>query len=374
VAALMALLIRGGGDLPRRFLNLGLLILAGVLVAASWYWRNIDPVVDYLTNYGYGSQAANYGAEQSLLSWDRLNKVAARIGNDDLLAPMAVLLFAGLVALAVLVARRIRASEDRRAELIRLGSSDACALLLVVVAGYATLTSSRNGGNGFTFPLAMLLPPLAVVALRHYRRALVPAAMLVGLIATANVLAHTDASADLSRPRSVLVPGLGQVLWVNGVPRAVADIRRQSPGPPQRFVDADKRWLGVDHQLAQLAVEPIAPSNLPPVLTFGTRSHILSSNTVVLAGVLNDRTAIPVTQLLPEPADSVAAYEEQLRRTEFGFPIALLTASSSAGDYEPTLTQARVEAAARRLGFERIREIELPEGRQLRVWLKLPPA
>ncbi|HZO07357.1 MAG TPA: glycosyltransferase family 39 protein [Solirubrobacterales bacterium] len=374
VAALAAILTRGQGDLPKRFLNLGLLVASGVLVAATWYWNNIDPVVDYLTDFGYGSQAQNYGAEHSLLSWDRWNTVAGRMAGEDLLAPLAVLLFAALVALAVLVIRRLRASEDRGGTLLKLASTDAFAVLVVVLAGYAALTSSRNGGNGFSFPVSMLVPPLAVVALRHYRRALIPAVALVGAIAAINLVAHLDLSSDLSRSRSVLVPGVGQTDWINGEPHAVVQVRRQVPGPPERFVEADRAWLDVDAQLAQIFLEPTGPEDLRPVAVFGVRSPIVNSNTVALAALLNHREGIGLSQILAEPDDSVASYETQLGNPLLGETVDLITTSANPGDYEPAPTQSKVEAAARRQGYRQIREIPLPDGRELRLWTKTPPA
>src|SRR5262249_44167325 len=141
VAGVLTMLLRGRDDLPNRLLNLGLLILTGVLVAATWYWNNLKWVIEYLTDFGYGGQAHYYGEDHSLLSWDRWRTVAERIAGDDLLAPMIVLVIVALVATAVAVARQLRASPDRRAELERLGATDAFAVLLIVAAGYAALTS-----------------------------------------------------------------------------------------------------------------------------------------------------------------------------------------------------------------------------------------
>jgi hypothetical protein len=46
----------------------------------------------------------------------------------------------------------------------------------------------------------------------------------------------------------------------------------------------------------------------------------------------------------------------------------VVTTSTSAGDFEPTVNQARVEAAARSLGMRIIRSVRLPDGRSMRVW------
>src|ERR1700710_79131 len=110
-AAGLALVVRPG-PLPRGLLNLGLLALSGAAVAATWYVRNLQPVVDYLTGYGYGSQADLYG-ENPLLSWGRLRGVAEKIASDDLLLPLALLVLIGLVALAVAAIRALAAGGRR---------------------------------------------------------------------------------------------------------------------------------------------------------------------------------------------------------------------------------------------------------------------
>ena len=61
VAILLPIVLNYRDRLKERLLNLGLLVVSAVLVAATWYWNNFRPVYDYLTEFGYGSQAKNFG-------------------------------------------------------------------------------------------------------------------------------------------------------------------------------------------------------------------------------------------------------------------------------------------------------------------------
>ena len=61
--------------------DLGVAALSGVLVAATWYYHNLVPVWDYLTNYGYSDRSAYYGADHSVVSWGRLRSVTDRIAT-----------------------------------------------------------------------------------------------------------------------------------------------------------------------------------------------------------------------------------------------------------------------------------------------------
>jgi hypothetical protein len=369
-AAVLALLARRGA-LPRGFFNLGLLVLSGAAVAATWYVRNLQPVVDYLTGYGYGAQADLYG-ENPLLSWGRLRGVAEKIAADDLLLPLALLVLIGLVAIATAAIRQVAGAEDRRAALVRLAGSDAVAVALVFACGYAALTSSRNGGEGFTFPLAVLLPPLAVVALRRYRAAAAPVIALVIVIAAFNVAAASTLWDGLSRVHLASIPGFEPLPWLGGKPRSVSAVRDQVPGPETRFVERDGGWPRADEALARFLVEKVGSPDAAPVVAFASRNHVLNTNTVSLAGLLIYHQGLPLTQLSAEEGDTVAAYEKQLSDPQFGSPTALVTIDPNTDDFPPLVTPERAEAAARKLHFQPIHTMTLPDGRELRVWSQLP--
>lgn len=369
VVAGILILARRRDDLGARLLNLGLAGIAGFLVAVTWYWRNLDPVVEYLTSFGYGSQAQNYGSANSVVSWGRFKSVLDRMIQSDLLVPLFLLVLAGLVALGVVLVLRLRGSEDRRGELWRVAGSDTIAVFLVAAAGYAALMTSQNGGNGFTYPVAMLLPPLAVAALRYSRGAAIAAAVAVGAIALVNLAASSALWESASKIRNVPVPMLGELPWVSGESHAVASIRPQVPGPLSHFEPEEKAWPEVDAKLADILLEPIAPEGPPRLVAFASRNRVVSTNSVGMAGLIYHSTAIPFTQLLAEP-DSVPHYERQLTGPEIGEPTAVVTTSTEAGDFEPLVTQKKVEVALRHTGFALVREVPMPDGRTARIWVK----
>jgi 4-amino-4-deoxy-L-arabinose transferase-like glycosyltransferase len=368
VAAVLGIALNYRDELKQRLLNLGLLAVSGVLVAATWYWENFGPVYDYLTEFGYGSQAKNFGESSSTLSWERFKSVAEKIIQGDLLVPMSLLVVVGLVACAVAVAQRLRAAENLEAEALRILGSNAMALFIVAAAGFGALMSSQNGGFGFTFPVAMLLPPLAVVALRFYRAAIVPATVVVVAIAAVNLLANSNISDSISEPRLVEVPAFGEMPWISGEPAAVGNVRQQAPGPRTRFTDEDEGYVAVDKEMAKVLLSEIAPEGEPRLVAFASRNRVVSTNSIGLAGVVDHREGIPFTQLLAEP-DSVAHYEEQITGPELGEPTTVVTTSTEEGDFEPLVTQAKVEIALKNLDFRLVRQVPMPDGRRLRVWV-----
>jgi dolichyl-phosphate-mannose-protein mannosyltransferase len=365
-----AVLLSFGNDRERiaeRLLNLVLMVVAAVLTAALWYWRNLQPVVDYLTSYGYGTQSNYYGAEHAFLSWGRFRAVFDRMIYDDLLLPLTTLVVIGLAVLGYRALRSIAEATSRREALSRLVGADAFFVFFVFAAGYGALMSSQNGGNGFTYPLAVLLPPLAVTALRGTRAAL-PVACLVGVIAALNVAAHSNFSDEVSRIRAVQLPVLGGQPWIGAVPHAVGGVREQIPGPPTRFEERDKGWPPMDEKLAGVIIERLGSTGTVPIVVFGSRNRVISTNSVGLAALLNHHQGIPFVQLNAEPSDSVETYLDQLSAADYGTPPVLITMDRNTDDFPPLVTQSYAEAAAKRLGYRQIHSFGLPDGRQLRIW------
>lgn len=357
--------LRGEGELGRRALNLALTALVAFGLAATWYVRNYKPVYEYLTGYGYGSSSAYYGANHSLLSWGRWRAVAFRMIDVDLLVPLATAIALGLAVLLVVAVRRVRGAPDRRAALVSMAASDAFTVALVIACCYLALTSSRNGGEGFTAPVSALLPPLAVVSLRHLsRRAALGALAFLAIATTLNLLATSNFSEALSKQRLVAVPGFGSLPWTSGVPRAVAGVRLGVPGPETRFDAADHEWEADSSELANYIVKVIG-EGAHEAITFASRNTALNTNTLSLDGLATFHRQFFLAQLTAEP-DTVANYVEQLESSGTGI---LITMSSEAGDYEPRVTQVKAEAAARHLGFHVTRTTTLPDGRLMRVWL-----
>jgi 4-amino-4-deoxy-L-arabinose transferase-like glycosyltransferase len=375
VAALTVLIARGHNDFAKRIVNLALLVAVAVGVAAIWYARNLQSVIKYLTNYGYGSQSRFYGAKHSLISWGRLRTVADRLVASDLLFPLALLFSAALVALLVVVIRRLRPPRTRWAVLKHLAATDALSVALVFLVGYGALMSSQNGGDGFTFPLAALLPVLAVLALRSFPSALVPSIAALGLITAVNLVSTSDIWAAASHPRLLSVPLIDESFLVtNGVPNAVEQFREQVPGPESIFDAQDSRWLRADKMVANALAALYGPDGEAPVVAFASRSRALNTNTVQLASVMKYNRGIPFNQFLAEPNDSVATYVKQLTNPDpevaAGIPTVLITTSRNTGDFSPVVTQTFAETAARRVGFRKIRTMTMPDGRDLYIWQK----
>ena len=187
-------------------------------------------------------------------------------------------------------------------------------------------------------------------------------------MAAFNVIANMNVWAEASQKRVVSVPGFGTLPYADGVPRPVGTIREQVPGQEIRFDDGDRGWPRADGELVEQVIEWAGPYGEFPVTVFASRNRALNTNTFQLAAVLGHHTLIPIGQLAAEPDDSIANYVDQLSDPATGPPSVLITMSTNAGDFPPTVTQAFAEAAARRTGFRLAGAKRLPDGRLMRIW------
>jgi hypothetical protein len=368
VAAVVPLACRPESGLRRSLINLGLLCVAAFAVAAPWYLHNLDAVVEYLTEFGYGERSTEYGTSHSILSWDWWTDVFSRIAATDLFLLLAVLVVVGLAVLLVAAVRRIVDAEHRWPALRDLLASDASVVAIVAASAYVALSSSRNVGLGFTLPVTVLLVPLAVLALRRHSRVLAPAIVVLGALAVINLTSAFTFSDSLSGVWAVDVPGFGGVPIVDGRPISVQQIRVQVDGPETRFDEKDRGYVRAADELA----ETFVPKLHAPVVAFGSRNRVINTNTVMLAGLRNYNVVIPMAQLLSTDGPTAQDFAEHLTNPLYGLPQIVVTTSTSNRDFEPRVSQATVEKAVRSLGMRRIQTIRLPDGRQVRVWTAIP--
>src|SRR4051812_32769109 len=370
LAAVVALAARGPDGRRRALANLALALVATVAVAATWYARNLGPVTDYLTSFGYGDASGHYGSDFGLLSLRRWTAVLSKASYESLPLVPLLALSAGAVAAAAMAGRRPLRARDRRATAAALLRSDAFVVGAVLVAGYLALSTSRNVGYGFTVPLVPLLVALALVPLTRLRAARArPLAIGLVAIAAFNVVALFGDASLLSRPRSVDVPGVGPVGVTNGRPPFIGALRDQVPGPPLRFAPRERAWQTTDRTLARFVLRYAAARGRQPVVAFASRHSAFNTNSLGLAAMLWSGRSIPMTQLtVDQGGDRVDAYARFLSDPAHGQPNFLVTPRSAAGDSTPHVTQARAGAAARSVGFRRVLTVQLPDGRFARVW------
>jgi 4-amino-4-deoxy-L-arabinose transferase-like glycosyltransferase len=367
VAAGVVLCALGNDERRLRARNLALAGVAAAVVAGPWYLRNARSVYEYLVPGGYGAEAIPYGRHYPVVSWGYWTK-ELRFDLYYLSFPVAVALAACFAAALVYAILRRRLGLSA----LRLRTSKAAAvvaLVLVVLEGYLVLTSSRNEGTAFALPWLPALVILAVAAaatipMRVVRIALATALVVVSVGA---LLSKSGWVAPLATARSVSVPGLGSVVVTDGrgiIQRVVAGANYDIGPPTRPLPTMHRRWLPLEREVVGWSLSYARSRGQPLHLTLGLDDLLFGNSRLILAAQLWYHRFLPVDYLRSFPAgDTVPAYRRQLLSPQPENE--LITGQERAGR---TITRSKVEAAARSLGFVRVRSFTLPDRRRIWIW------
>jgi 4-amino-4-deoxy-L-arabinose transferase-like glycosyltransferase len=357
------------GRRRRALLNVVVAAVAGVAVAALWYWRNLGPVLDYLSGYGYGEQAAEYGESIPITSpdwWlDELRAATVQLLFAPLLLTTAAVLGAGLVACVVGFPRSRGGVRDLAT---RFWRHPTFPMLVFLGAGYLALSSTANSGSAFSMPLlpAFVVLVVAIAARLPWRVMRVAAAGALVGVAAFQLLVYAQVVGTLERSRVVELPLVRSAPTTNAQVPVFGGLG--APYTQTRFRETDKRWRERIERIAQLSTDHAAANGRLPVVAFATRDRLFNPNTLNLITLLAGRPGIPVAQLTTDEGDTAAAYAQALSDPARGQPNILVTADTERGDFEPQVTQAVAVRAAKQLDFRPFAYVRQSNGERLTLW------
>lgn len=352
--------------------NLALAAGAAILVAGPWYLANWRSVYDLLLGTGYGEAATAYGRSYSVASWGYWSK-ELRIDLGLVWLPLGcVLLVAFVGAFCVAVMRRSHTGAPLLTRPRSVRAVALLALVLVVLEGYVALTSSRNEGTAFALPWLPTLVVLGIVATAGIPARLlrVTLASLLVAVSLGAVVSKSGFVGPLAKVRQAAVPGLGDVPVTDG--RGIIQLEVAGDGYDIGKVTdplpaLHRQWLGVAREVIGWSMRRADARQEPLNITLGLDDRIFGNSRLILAAQLWYHRYQPVDYLTSSDGDTVASYRRQLlepRREN-----ALVS-----GELAPpaTVTRAKVEAAARSLGFARVKSFKLPDGRRIWLWWREP--
>lgn len=346
--------------------------LAGVLVAASWYAHNWRSVVHYLSSAGYGNDSARFGKGSSILFSGYWTRVAGELANE-LYLPLTALVGVCLCLGAIRVMRGSRASVPSRQRLVATVTSARFTLVVVVLGGYAALSSSRNEGTAFPLPWIPALVLLAVAAASlaptlALRRGFAAAFVVLSIV---NLAMKSGFVPPLAGNASAHVPVIGDTTILQGKGIVQTDVVEASGFPPgpatSPFARLQKDWPPFERRVVELVAASGGVAGIDGPLDgfVATASQILSNTSFALAAALLDKN-VGFELLKPHP-DTEAGYRKQLRQPSMRFLITAQTPSSLAGSV-PSLP--KVARAARATGYRPVEVIKMPDGNLMRLWLR----
>ncbi len=204
----------------------------------------------------------------------------------------------------------------------------------------------------------------ASVPARTIRVALAGILVVVSLGA---VLSKSGWVEPLAHVRAASVPGFGRVTVTDGrgiIQTEVAGDGYDIGPVTQPLPVMHRGWLPLARNVVDWSLRRAEQRGERLELTLGLDDRIFANSRLTLAAQLWLHRYLAVHYLRSYPdGDTVAAYRRQLLLPQP--KNALIT-----GDPPPvtSITRERVEAAARSLGFIRLRSFTMPDGRTIWIW------
>lgn len=350
-----------------RWLRIGRLSVAGavaVLTSLTWLWKSGPFVWWYLSQFGYGSRAVEFGPKTTWLGSIQLLMDRT---IDELYLPHTLVVGVGLVAGIVVLVRAV--SAQRLAPTLR---SPITPLAVFSVLCAIVLSSTQNTGSAFMAPV---LPAVwVVVAAILYAiagRASRWVSLAVAAVALVAFLPFADLRWSLAAPYRIETPP-GSFMVTNGsgteeLYETATGVNSADPGHmlPADQVDA---WKLLSARTAEkLGGKPTA---------MGFRAVVYNVNTLRLAHYLANWTDFEMMQIEPvaigEGLDNYKAW--LLPGGGASRACTLLTATGDQAEFRPIVNTPVLEQAASEVGFAQVDEWSMPNGRVVRMWTRTLPS
>jgi hypothetical protein len=352
---------------PDRWVRIGRLAVAGVvavLTSLIWLWKSGPFVWWYLFEFGYGSRAVEYGSK---ITW--LGRLQERIDRtaDEIYLPHALIIGVGLVAGIVLLVQAV--SARRIAPTLR---SPVTPLVVFSLLCIMMLSSTQNEGSAF---LAPVLPAVYVAA----------AAMLYGVagrasgwlnlavaaIALVAFLPFADLRWSLAAHHEIDTPWRSFVVSDgSGTQERYEAAYGINTAKPGRLLPADQveAWKLLNTRTAERLGE------MPAAMGF--RSVVYNVNTIRLAKYLGSWADLEMMQIEPLAiGDGLDQYKAWLLPGgQAARACTLLTAAGDQAEFPPLVNTSLLEQAAKAIGFARVDEWSMPNGRVVRMWARPCPS
>ena len=372
----------------RQLTNVGLGLAVALVVAGSWYSATWHEVLHYLTGFGYGTEAGQYGAGRSIVSFAWWSNRLDLALNAEVFAPMALAL--ALCFVAGLLGRR----RHRRPGRIDDGPSVVAEgpvrralqrrdapLWLFVGLGYFALSTSQNSGSMFELPLlpatCILASSVASKAPRRARAFVAAACVIAAVVSFASA-----SNAIPGLPQRSVVASAGPIHVVAFDDRGhLLDYASGTGGGCRLGGPCDRsgtmpgestylrRWIAPSERMASILHDVATEHDCDPVVYFSVQDPLFNTNTVDLSYQLAYAKALP-TGVFKARRDIGESPLHELNDPAAGQPNLVITGPVSpvSPRFSPLVGERAGVGALREDGFAPVGRLGLPDGRTMRVW------
>lgn len=341
--------------------------ICAAATAATWLVPNHNwlGVWNYLTGYGYGRAAANYGQSHSVLSYAGLHRAELGFLGEVRLPHFLVFALGSIACLmfGVTAIRRLRLCSAAKLVL----RHPLMPALVVVIEGFAALSTTANQGTGFPVPLVPALCLLSAWAMqRLWSRRPARAVAIAAVVGCFGFLPALPWSWAASREVAVTLPQLGHAVVSSGagLPASGQFMNASNPSAARRQLG--KEWVAANKQLGQHIASEYP---VPALAVFLFRNWWYNLNSVNLERNLAGEPPVPIAA--PE-VEEIGASPSDLRRwlaTSWRRSICIaFTAPGTFAEFTPYINQASAARLLASRGFVRVGAIQLPDGQTMTEW------
>ncbi|MCB0963877.1 MAG: glycosyltransferase family 39 protein [Acidimicrobiales bacterium] len=339
------------------------LVATGIalLIAGPWWIARWSAITGYLTSYGFGPRATDYG---STGLGGRISQRADAIWTD-VRPPFLLLALVALIAGGIAWWRRRAAGpkadeDDPAPPLLDDRVRPFVAVATTVVVAAAVLVATANRGTWFELPVEVLAAALVVAVVAAARplprRLLAASALVIALLTVASSL--TDRGGTFDGPRSTLYGGLAQDQPLT----SEADARFLSNEGSIRAEASAAWWAAITDLLAE--IDRRGTPEHPVVVTMTGSSTLANTQQLFLAAEL---APVGLGGLeAPDTSDPNLQLDGYLTPTT-GDLRRVVVVVDAASAFPTDRGWPEVERTALDAGWEVAGRIPLPDGGEIRV-------
>lgn len=361
-----------GADTHKNFKIACRSIILSIFVALLWLVRSGVHVFKYLTSYGYGSHAKEYGLALHINLLGILLNALTIINESSNFLYFLVFMGALLAALLVCLWTRLKG-------LRAFAKSKELLLLICILEPLAALCSTRNQGTGFFVPVLPPLIALCVISLWRWscgnRLYKAVCSLLLLVVAASGLVPALSATSDLARERNLGYSSIGVLEVTNGLGvtqqwEAGNGYKSQWPGLPVSL-EQGHRWVEFSVQTAR-DIKALSGYNAATGIGF---VHVLyNTGTVALEEHLLYGHILTggIYALDPVATGNNVTGDEAWLTTGVGRHICiLLTAhvrNPAIQPFDLAIDQNQLEQAAMKAGFQQQEQLLMPDGNLVLLW------
>ena len=360
------------------FKSLLITLCSLLIISFPWFSQNFKSVFNYLTSYGYGNNANEYGNENFLLSLENLK---FHIFNLSIYQ-YSISTVTVLVIIPVLTTL-VKVLKDRQVYLPSIKVSkkaiEITSLILLIIGVTLVLMSSKNKGSGFDLPIIVLFHILFLLLFKFTPSKLNHGVILI-IVFFQIFIFMGQPTQESHYNRRIQIPFTQLFIPVTpenniSVAYLKGGLNGEELSPKENIefswlrtgIDANFRWNSVKVDIIRFLEQTGTDSQF---VLMTTRHRIVNPNSINLIRAQENKPLIPFRFL---PAQEISESGEikslELLNNEFSVkPCTVIQSTGSINEILPKTLDQEIMEQIRKRGYILRNSIAMPDYRIIRIY------